>query len=548
MANQLREWIQGVVTAVGQKAGYTGTMNASDVIQNIENLPDTEELKNTIKGFIEGGMNELVIPTGISSVKANFLTGDTTIEKVTFSNSVETIGDNAFKNCSNLVSVEFAENGSLTTFGNNVFDNCDKLTSIVLPEGLTDMGTYTFSNILTIDSVTFPSTLTKIGNYAFYKCWRVNFTTLPETITEIGDYAFADITSFSTFTIPNSVTKLGQYCFSISSSGGLSYVVVPESITEIPNGCFSGARLINGILFLAKATKIGDNAFKGAGNSNTIYNFKLPNTLQQIGEHAFNNCKLWSASEIIEIPDSVTTIGNSAFQLVNCYSVKLPENNDFTTLPNYMLSSSKIVELTLPDNVTRINQQALQNCSKLKKINLNKVSVIGQQAIEASTLPSITIPNTVTNIGMVGISGKSGYVVVIESTTPFTLGMNGFGTVGQASRIYIKNGDLNTFKSASNWSTYGDYMFAPNTITFNIDSLLLNNENVLYSIDNGEDQQFTQTSFTGENLATLRVTSKTADIVVKVGTTQGGSEIGTVANASTTFTFESDTTIYITKQ
>ena len=68
------------------------------------------------------------------------------------------------------------------------------------------------------------------------------------------------------------------------------------------------------------------------------------------------------------IPDSVTTIGNSAF--FNCYfltEIILPDS--VTTIGSYAFYwCTSLTEVIIPDSVTSIGSSAFYNCTKLTEI------------------------------------------------------------------------------------------------------------------------------------------------------------------------------------
>lgn len=95
-------------------------------------------------------------------------------------------------------------------------------------------------------------------------------------------------------------------------------------------------------------TVIGEKAFSEYDMTSIV----LPHTLTEIGNNAFNSCKLL---EKIDIPDSVTYISYCAF----CYCENLKEVNlgkGLETIGNgtfYGCHSLKSIHI--PDNVTRID-------------------------------------------------------------------------------------------------------------------------------------------------------------------------------------------------
>ena len=54
--------------------------------------------------------------------------------------------------------------------GDNAFRGCSRLTSLNLPAGITEIGPYAFGNCSGLTSLTLPDGITSIGIYAFYGC------------------------------------------------------------------------------------------------------------------------------------------------------------------------------------------------------------------------------------------------------------------------------------------------------------------------------------------------------------------------------------------
>lgn len=100
----------------------------------------------------------------------------------------------------------------------------------------------------------------------------------------------------------------------------------------------------------------------------------IPETVTTIGNSAFKDCAL---TEII-IPKSVTTIGNSPFY--GCTLLK---------------------EIIIPESVATIDNWAFYGCKSLSKISLpNSLISIGNSVFrECASLETITIPDSVKNIG-----------------------------------------------------------------------------------------------------------------------------------------------------
>ena len=128
---------------------------------------------------------------------------------------------------------------------------------------------------------------------------------------------------------------------------------------------------INSVVIGDGVTSIGSNAFAGCVSLTSI---NIPSSVTNIGEYAFAVCSLTS----ISIPSSVTNIGMHAF--AGC---------------------ARLTSISIPSSVTSIEMGAFSNCQSLTSI----VIPSGVTSIESgafggcSSLTSIVIPSTVTNIG-----------------------------------------------------------------------------------------------------------------------------------------------------
>ena len=174
-----------------------------------------------------------------------------------------------------------------------------------------------------------------------------------------SDNLYYNITSDTTV----EVTYQDQWPF--DNYDGLTTATIPETVTY------------NGTTY--SVTIIGDDAFLLCYSLSSI---TIPNSVTSIGDNAFNGSSLTS----ITIPNSVTSIGNWAFE--DCSSLE---------------------SVTIGNSVTSIGERAFEACSSLTSITIpNSVTSIGSGAFQyCSSLSSITIPNSVTSIGSSAFNGCS---------------------------------------------------------------------------------------------------------------------------------------------
>ena len=248
--------------------------------------------------------------------------------------------------------------------------------------------------------------VTSIGEDAFFECEFLTSITIPEGVTSIGDWAFDECYALRTVTIPDSVTSIGDWAFYCCED--LTSIIIPDSVTSIGEGAFSkcsalttievGAGNVNytdvdGVLFNTDKTLLHTYPADKTGA-----NYTIPDSVTSIGTSAFREC---TSLTNITIPDSVTSIGYAAFRYcTNLNSITIPEG--VTSIGNWAFDDCYALRtVTIPDSVTSIGDGAFDECERLNSITIgNGVTSIGYAAFYCcNNLSSITIPQSVTSIG-----------------------------------------------------------------------------------------------------------------------------------------------------
>jgi len=93
---------------------------------------------------------------------------DKKITDITFSNSVTTIGDYAFANCTALENIVFSN--SITSINHSAFRDCTAINTIIIGDGVNSIGMCAFANCTLLQSVTLGTNLIAIDDEAFYGC------------------------------------------------------------------------------------------------------------------------------------------------------------------------------------------------------------------------------------------------------------------------------------------------------------------------------------------------------------------------------------------
>ena len=418
------------------------------------------------KLYLNGELvTELEIPDSVTSISSYAFYGCSSLTSITMPYGVTSIGSYAFSGCSSLENVTFGENSLLESIGSYAFEDCSSLTSVTFGENssLESIGSYVFEDCSSLTSVTFGenSLLESIGSYAFEDCSSLISITIPDSVTSIGYYAFYNCSSLEAVYI----TDIEAWCnipFSSSYSNPLYYA----------HNLYFNGELVTELEIPDSVTSIGYSAFYGC-SSLTSVTFGENSLLESIGSNAFNNCNSLTS---INIPDSVTSIGSSAFSGCSLLaSITIPDG--VTSIDSGAFSGcSSLISITIPDSVTSIGSSAFSGCSSLTSITIpDSITSIGSSAFSGcSSLTSITIPDGVTSIDYSAFYGCSSLASVTfgESSQLESVGEGVFYNCSSLASITIPDGVI----------SIGDNAFygcrALTSVTFGENSLL---ESIGYS-------------------------------------------------------------------
>lgn len=141
-------------------------------------------------------------------------------------------------------------------------------------------------------------------------------------------------------------------------------------------------------------TAIGDGAFK---NNTTMMSVSIPDSVKSIGSEAFSGC---TALLGVVIPDSVEKIGSGAFyscvKLANAY---LPVNEKFTVVNSRVFQKcSSLSGINIPDSIENLGFSAFSDCSGLKNVKMsNRLKQMeGNVFRNCVELTKIRIPKSLT--------------------------------------------------------------------------------------------------------------------------------------------------------
>lgn len=376
------------------------------------------------------------------------------------------------------VSGDSEQQYTVVGIGESAFSGCGNLKGIVAPSTVTDIGDAAFIGCSELTEVSFPS-VTSIGNQAFRSCSSLTKVSFPN-VTSIEKRAFYDCESLAEVSFPN-VTSIGMQAFSKCSIktitlnqpdisnvnaevyknfGTLSNITlyVPAEALSLykENEAWSALEfksiepikdefVADGIVY----TRIGKDSVEVAAGNCYEGELELPATVSDesgkqytvagIGKHAFNGCEKLT---YIEIPNTVTYIGEEAFQETGLSSVVVPASvTKMGAQPFHFCKNLKVAEILGP--VDSLNC-TFSECEALKFVTLpGSLKVFGSYAFfNCKSLESITMKQ------------YDPSSLIIKDGTSF--GTNKEYEMLNGTKLLVPEGTLEDYKS----STLGQLPFA----------------------------------------------------------------------------------------
>ncbi|MGO5090122.1 leucine-rich repeat protein [Segatella copri] len=302
--------------------------------------------KSEIISFRNKKIMSYIIPDSVTSIGDGAFFNCSSLSSLVIPNSVVSIGDGAFRGCSSLSSLAIPN--SVTSIGDFAFFNCSSLSSIAISDSITSISAWTFDGCKSLRSLIIPDSVTSIGNEAFRGCSSLSSLAIPNSVTSIGDSAFEDCSSLRSLVIADSVTSIGDFAFNGCSS--LCSLVIPDSVVSIGNGAFRGCSSLRGLVIPDSVTSIGFHAFEDCTSLSSLV---IHDGVTSIGDSVFRGCSSLSS---LTIPDSVTSIGFGAFRYC-----------------------SSLCSLVIPNSVNDIEDWAFEGCSFPDNLKQELISRFGDK-------------------------------------------------------------------------------------------------------------------------------------------------------------------------
>lgn len=475
-----------------------------------------------------GALTEATLGEGVTSIGANAFK-NSQISELTLPSSLKSVGTNAFDGCERLNKIEFSE--GLETLGADAFyDAGTPALEIILPSTVKTLGARCFSYVRA-KKLVINETVEKVGVNSLYNC-NVEELIAPVsygqmaakvgTLTLFGEgdipaYAYKNCDNLKTVNLSAGIKSIGSNAFSglekinlngveflgnnaLGNLSALTYTKTENGVNYIDNWIISTDYSQGGPtqLDLSGLTGVYEHAFKKTDTNDTstlttvfLTDSDGASTLKQIGEsafegsgitgveipaslnswnYAFSGCKMLNA---VAVNKGVDKIPNGAFNYCNGLSGFNFANTDITEIGEYAFNGCSALSLiTLPNSIKKIGNCAFRNCTSLLSADIKGTEEIGYNSfLGCSSLGEVTM-NSVKTIGDLAFYGCRN-LTEIDLTASVTklddgaLGhaetVNFAGTADEWSAIdkYMENGKIDIWSPLINGGVYRDL-----TVTF----------------------------------------------------------------------------------
>ena len=270
----------------------------------------------------------------------------------------------AFKGREDIYNVTIS-NG-VKRIGDRAFEGCTNLSYVEFPYSVRTIGEEAFKDCEYLYSITFSWGLENIGKGAFFGCYNIQSICIDDL------YSWCNIKFEDELSNPMMYSYSGQLYI---NNMPVTYLEIPYGVTEIKPYSFAGCSNVSSISIPETVTTIGDYAFEYSGFSYV----QIPNSVVNIGKRAFENC--WQLTYVM-IPNSVKNIGEGAF--ANCQGLTdvlyLPEGLE--TIEDYTFETCwQLTEVVIPSSVKHIGRWAFSNCFGLEKLVVpESLETVGKSA------------------------------------------------------------------------------------------------------------------------------------------------------------------------
>lgn len=366
--------------------------------------------------FQGNNLKEVTLPEGVFYVATNGFSRNPNLKEVTFPSTIKLIGNSAFAACA-IEKLNFSENTDFPLAIDNIAFFNNKIKSVWLPDKTEKVTNMAFRSNTGVENGIVHLYIPKTkGNYVDNNAYQKPF---------VGDAIPAEAWAEKPWGTAHFIFD-GTTITGLSESGKIKIqndtnLVLPdqnaagEDVTAIGNGTNGvgtfGYKAADGTVYApdsvklpAKLESIGNFAFSAVVDTKTsevkhgVKAVVFPETLKTIGNTAFQNAPLTEVS----LPDSVTSVGSGAFtntEKATTHIEKVKLSKGMTAIPAGMFTNQKVKNVEIPEGIKTIGKRAFAG-NRVETLKLSgTVEKIDEYAFWNNQIKELEIPGNVKTIG-----------------------------------------------------------------------------------------------------------------------------------------------------
>ena len=253
-------------------------------------------------------IRRIVIEDGVKTISYYAFVGCENVTSVTIGNSVTTIDSHAFTDCKRLTNVTIGN--SVTTIDGWAFERCENLTSITIPDSVTTIDSYIFSDCKNLKEIHYPAG----RGFEEHLSEGNNAKLIPYTVTPPA----ATKPATQTATRPKPTTQTVTRPKPTNQQKFYPVQSTTKPVAEKLTWKFSGKTLTVGGVREIKCFPY--EKIPWVDHLRQVQKLVIGNGVEKIAAHAFDEC---TRLELLELPASVTNIGDFAFNCSFCGNIKV---------------------------------------------------------------------------------------------------------------------------------------------------------------------------------------------------------------------------------
>lgn len=424
--------VQGVGKEAFKKMGLTSVQFP----ENVKTANDTN-WDSSVKergdffignlAFQGNDLKEVTLPEGVFYVATNGFSRNPNLKEATFPSTIKLIGNSAFAACA-IEKLNFSENTDFPLAIDNIAFFKNKIKSVWLPDKTEKVTNMAFRDNTGEENGIVHLYIPKTkGNYVDNNAYQKPF---------VGDAIPAEAWAEKPWGTAH-FSFDGTTITGLSESGKIKIqndtnLVLPdqnaagEDVTAIGNGTNGvgtfGYKAADGTVYApdsvklpAKLESIGNFAFSAVVDTKTsevkhgVKEVEFPETLKTIGNTAFQNAPLTEVS----LPDSVTSVGSGAFtntEKATTHIEKVKLSKGMTAIPAGMFTNQKVKNVEIPEGIKTIGIRAFAG-NRVETLKISgTVEKIDDYAFWNNQMKELEIPGNVKTIGRYAFQRTQEYI------------------------------------------------------------------------------------------------------------------------------------------